>query len=566
MPGEDREQNFEKALARGLRSSDAVPGNDCLDAETLAAYHERLLDPEEMAQRKAHIASCERCQEVLAQLEATDTIRVEADRDLMLDQVVLDIPETEPVGAVPEGQPQPAKSYSEVEDLTAAAPLSEELAESEAPAKSADPELESEIIRDHKLLHDPELVPTSAPAPLSAPAHAAAPETIALVSAAKSAKAAPSSATITFRSPREGRPKMVRYVAIAGALAAALILWFVYRDQSKDSTVALNQPAPKMELPPQSPAQPPQSGDKTATSPSSEANAPTSQSSAAPAAAQPQQAPSKSPTESLTNSLDDAQKTLDAAKSLEKKSRKDAAAQAPTFIPSGQDESAGALSYARANPRTAPGTGTRKPEPLNPVDKALADAKAVLQPAANSSSTSGIPATPPPARTKMIPGVVSDSAAAESAAAPSAKQKPATAPQELMSHASNGRVGASLTPLSVPAPSGTTIWRIGQAGMIQRSANSGATWSIQPSGVVTDLIAGSAYSDQICWLVGRNGTILRTTDGGATWQKLTSPSSVDLLSVFAINADSATITDAAGRAFETTSAGARWARTRIQPE
>jgi hypothetical protein len=260
------------------------------------------------------------------------------------------------------------------------------------------------------------------------------------------------------------------------------------------------------------------------------------------------------------------QKTLDAAKSLEKKSRKDAAAQAPTFIPSGQDESAGALSYASANPRTALGANTRKPDPVNPVDKALADAKAALQPAANSGSPSGIPATPPPARTKMSPGVVVDSLSAEAAAAPVAKQKPATTSQELTSHAANGRVVASLTPLSVPAPSGTTIWRIGQAGMIQRSANSGATWSIQPSGVVTDLIAGSAYSDQICWLVGRNGTVLRTTNGGATWEKLASPSNVDLLSVFSINADSATITDAAGRAFETTTAGARWSRTRIQSE
>jgi photosystem II stability/assembly factor-like uncharacterized protein len=122
----------------------------------------------------------------------------------------------------------------------------------------------------------------------------------------------------------------------------------------------------------------------------------------------------------------------------------------------------------------------------------------------------------------------------------------------------------TLAPLSVPAPSGKTIWRIGQAGQIQRSTDSGATWSIQPSGVVTDLIAGSAYSDQVCWLVGRNGTILRTINGGATWQKLASPSNVDLLGVFSINADSATITDAAGRAFETTTGGSHWTRTRLQ--
>ncbi|MGC1902584.1 MAG: YCF48-related protein, partial [Candidatus Acidiferrum sp.] len=96
-------------------------------------------------------------------------------------------------------------------------------------------------------------------------------------------------------------------------------------------------------------------------------------------------------------------------------------------------------------------------------------------------------------------------------------------------------------------------------------SDSGATWSIQPSGVVADLIAGSAYNDQVCWLVGRAGTILRTTDGGATWQKITAPTSVDLVSVFAINAQSATITDDAAHSYQTSSAGARWSRTLLSP-
>jgi hypothetical protein len=247
MPRDDREQNFDKALARSLSSIDAASGKDCLDAETLAAYHERLLDPEEMALRKAHIAGCERCQEVLAQLEATDRIAVEADRDLMLDQVVLEVPETEQAAAAPGLEPHPTISRPEVELFAAAAPLaakplepvesapveSAASSDSAAPSQSAlpteaeaDPDLESEFIHDPKLLHDPELVPTSAPVPVSAVPRAAAPETIALVAAAKSA---PVTQTITFRSPREGRPKMVRFVAIAGALAAGLILWFVYQ-------------------------------------------------------------------------------------------------------------------------------------------------------------------------------------------------------------------------------------------------------------------------------------------------------------------------------------------------
>src|SRR5215467_13570793 len=72
MP-EDRDQLFEKALARQLRAA-AESASACPDPETLAAYHERLLSAEEMASAKEHLISCARCQEILAELEATDLV------------------------------------------------------------------------------------------------------------------------------------------------------------------------------------------------------------------------------------------------------------------------------------------------------------------------------------------------------------------------------------------------------------------------------------------------------------------------------------------------------------
>jgi hypothetical protein len=46
MPTNDRERWFEKALAQHLGSSSAAAGDSaCLDAETLAAYQDRLLSP-----------------------------------------------------------------------------------------------------------------------------------------------------------------------------------------------------------------------------------------------------------------------------------------------------------------------------------------------------------------------------------------------------------------------------------------------------------------------------------------------------------------------------------------
>ncbi len=46
----------------------------CPESEVLAAYHERSLLPEEMNSWKEHIVACSRCQAILAELEATDSI------------------------------------------------------------------------------------------------------------------------------------------------------------------------------------------------------------------------------------------------------------------------------------------------------------------------------------------------------------------------------------------------------------------------------------------------------------------------------------------------------------
>jgi hypothetical protein len=110
MAPEDRDPIFEKVLARHLRakpSSSAAPreaeaavntqasadapgaditprsssqGADCPNPEVLAAYHERLLVPQEMASLKEHIAACDRCQEILATLEATDDLLLPSDQ------------------------------------------------------------------------------------------------------------------------------------------------------------------------------------------------------------------------------------------------------------------------------------------------------------------------------------------------------------------------------------------------------------------------------------------------------------------------------------------------------
>jgi hypothetical protein len=79
---------FEKALARQLGGRGAENGEGasweatgglregCLDAEVLAAYHERALGGAEMILCKEHVASCGRCQGILALLESTEDVTI----------------------------------------------------------------------------------------------------------------------------------------------------------------------------------------------------------------------------------------------------------------------------------------------------------------------------------------------------------------------------------------------------------------------------------------------------------------------------------------------------------
>ena len=64
-------QAFDRLLAEALSSSGARKAV-CPDAETLAAFYERALDPAETSHWRAHFAGCSRCQETLAAMAASD--------------------------------------------------------------------------------------------------------------------------------------------------------------------------------------------------------------------------------------------------------------------------------------------------------------------------------------------------------------------------------------------------------------------------------------------------------------------------------------------------------------
>jgi hypothetical protein len=119
--------------------------------------------------------------------------------------------------------------------------------------------------------------------------------------------------------------------------------------------------------------------------------------------------------------------------------------------------------------------------------------------------------------------------------------------------------GKAVDAKKILVPGGTVLWRVGAAGRIEQSVDSGVTWMPQNSGVKAELLAGSAPSEAVCWIVGRAGTILRTTDGGGHWNKVVSPMGGDVVGVRAVNAMTAEIFDANKSVrFVTRDGGATW--------
>jgi hypothetical protein len=120
-------------------------------------------------------------------------------------------------------------------------------------------------------------------------------------------------------------------------------------------------------------------------------------------------------------------------------------------------------------------------------------------------------------------------------------------------------------PSVLKAPSGSTLWRAGLSGKIERSTDGGATWSQQASPSQVDWLAGAAVSNIVCWLVGRRGVIARTING-QHWDIVASPPTAagadgappDWTSIVASDSQTVTITASDGRKFSTADGGNTW--------
>jgi hypothetical protein len=465
MASDERDRRFNKAIARHLRS--AAPSGDaadraadslpqrasCPDAETLAAYHERSLPPEELNSWKEHIVGCAHCQELLAHLELTDEIPLHA-------------AEEEEVFAMTDAQ------------------------------------------------------------------HSAAARSI-------EALPRPSASGQGQRAERFYGKVRWRWFAPAGAIAASLLVWIALHENhrpglpsSDEIKMAKNQepPAP---APPLATRVPPAEPREQLTLP-------------------------KSP--SVTDEIVSSNRRA-GAETLKQRQVAGYSAKVVPAKPSSDKES----SARKDAERNSPVDLLRDEKQADLDAKAATDAvqqKIEVQaqaPAQDQNLQVQNQNNPPKAPGPAPLGQAN--AAKRMKAAPS---PPPAAPAGVVSGYAGGAVSEMVMVSDsrlITAPGSNFVWRTGRAGLIEFSKDAGRSWSRQPSGVLVDLLTGSAPSGSVCWIVGRAGAVLLTTDGGAHWKLVSSPLKEYLGGIRATDALHATVWNVRStKSFTTSDGGLTWNR------
>jgi Photosynthesis system II assembly factor YCF48 len=508
MPSDERDLQFERALAKHLRNeSDAT----CPDAEILAAYHERTLSSEEMTRWKSHIAACARCQQALSLLEETEKALAEGNNGEVDHNLVKELVATSPVrvsralarGEVLESAPAQA--------MSAAAPSSANVIQLQQRKTTRRWTLPLATLAAALLLFVGVYETRVANRAKLATAEIAANRPVPAQNQAMSDNGSPIG------------PSPAPPANYSANLPAA--------------------PAP-VSPPPVSPMEPALSR-KASESPSAHKASGALDRSDDEKRVQQAMAQARARA-SLSNSIEDRVGAGGGAGSAAGQSaaQKQAVSALSTPSPSLKRPSvggAGAKSkeeQAEGRAETPVGTPMGK-SPVMPTEK------------------------------KDMPQSVSQNVEVQSAA-PVVTNSSASASVTTLDSSASTLNGRSLSQFStvlppnsvvVLAPNSKHAWRVGASGAIELTTNAGKNWKVQTSGVVDDLTSGSAASDKVCWLAGKAGTLLLTTDGGKRWRKITTPIQGDLGGVHAIDSQHAAIWDVPNRLnFETADGGATWKR------
>lgn len=102
-------------------------------------------------------------------------------------------------------------------------------------------------------------------------------------------------------------------------------------------------------------------------------------------------------------------------------------------------------------------------------------------------------------------------------------------------------------------------WAVGASGTIIRTADQGATWTLQTSPNANSLHGVSFFDDNIGYAVGDSGTILKTVNGGTLWSAQTSGVATRLNAI-TVSSTSVTVyaVGDSGVILRTTDGGTNW--------
>jgi hypothetical protein len=484
MASDDRDRTFERALARQLRSSapsspdasalagaPADPSAEfCPDPETLAAYHDGSLSPEERNLWKQHVVSCHHCQLVLAHLATPLDIPVHLETDenvLVMQQRVSSRTAASPA---PMARPSPPHTLRWLWLVPAGA-------------------IAATLIV-WVSLEEPK------PSPLSPPASVEVSENRQSQVAAPSAKSAPAV-------PRERKEKdQLAVPSVGGAAGAA----------SSDREFASKESQNKLQLTQQAPSQ---HGATPAHGPFLS-----------------QQKQEQQMGRMIGGSAGAAdQKKLDAQSSRNAAGRAAAslARQAPASPPSEPSFLADGSFSAPSGDKLAPPASAPVPPSASNLSatKSKAENLDAISAVTESVEISAAPQSPANARAMMRTAALQNPHVFW---APGGKQAWRIGPAGSLEHSNDKGLhwipqisGVYTDLLAGSAPSTKVCWIVGASGTILRTTDGGTHWTKLDSPVTKDLTGIRATDALQAWIsfVPDFGTGLlmsyQTTDGGETW-------------------------------------------------
>jgi len=559
MP-EDRDQLFEKALVRHLRTEGANESS-CLDPETLAAYHERMLSPEELSSAKSHIVSCARCQEILAHLEATQEVNElqHVSENVAAASVATVAAPCEKVVAIP------VRKFS--------------LLRWAAPAGAIAAALLIWIgVRDARFVRKP-----SSEAATQISENRQQPPAASTAEESKVFGLGKEKEMERRKSDAVSADQLNQSTPITRAIPAPPSLL----DEKKDSAVAgkldseSNKPATRYEYSARSGTAIGGGRGPSAAAAQAQANNALQRGDQGVVQGTPQMVETPPPPLDLDKAEPQKIQPPVAAKSAVVGAAAQPAAPPPpgpalkrlpgrlrgtVTDPSGAVVAGANVQLKSESGRTVASTSTDTSGTYS--FGAVAEGNYQLQLQSVGFRTDiltglNIQAGENVLNAKLEIGTTTETVqvAAQAPVLNGTSAQVAEVSEAREPQSRDFRSLALLTPglQTLASPDGKSVWKFGEAGQIFHSTNGGKEWTSQVSGVTVKLLVGAAPSAKVCWVAGASGTLLRTTDGGKHWQPISHPISGDLGGVNASDAKHASIWDASNHvSYETTDGGKIW--------